>query len=52
MVTACTFGGENLDRLYITTSRQRLQPGEEKFAGALYLADPGVRGQAVREFGG
>jgi sugar lactone lactonase YvrE len=51
-VTACTFGGEDLDRLFITTSREGLSPGEEPSAGSLYAADVGVRGLPVREFAG
>jgi sugar lactone lactonase YvrE len=51
-VTACTFGGEDLGTLFITTSREGLQPGEDPRAGALFAADPGVRGLPVREFAG
>jgi sugar lactone lactonase YvrE len=50
--TACTFGGARLDRLYITTSREGLQPGVEPRAGSLFAADVAVRGQPVREFAG
>lgn len=51
-VTACTFGGEDLGRLFITTSREGLELGEEPDAGALFVADPGVRGLPAREFAG
>ena len=51
-VTACTFGGAGLDELFITTSREGLQPGDDPSAGALFRAVPGVRGQPVREFAG
>ena len=51
-VTACTFGGPGLDQLYITTSREGLEPGAEPLAGSLFRTVPGVRGQAVREFAG
>jgi sugar lactone lactonase YvrE len=51
-VTACTFGGDDLDRLFITTSREGLESGRDPTAGALYAADPGVRGQPAREFAG
>lgn len=51
-VTACTFGGDDLDRLFITTSQEGLDPGSEPTAGAVYAADPGVRGQPAREFAG
>ncbi|TFC20795.1 SMP-30/gluconolactonase/LRE family protein [Cryobacterium algoritolerans] len=51
-VTACTFGGPRLDRLFITTSREDLVPGEDPLAGSLFVADVGVTGRAVREFAG
>ncbi len=50
--TACAFGGPGLDRLFITTSREHLEPGAEPEAGALFACDPGVRGLPVREFAG
>jgi sugar lactone lactonase YvrE len=51
-VTACTFGGDALDVLFITTSREGLAPGDDPLAGALFQAVPGVRGLPVREFAG
>lgn len=51
-VTACTFGGPDLDQLFITTSREGLEPGDEPLAGSLFRATAGVRGQPVREFAG
>jgi sugar lactone lactonase YvrE len=51
-VTACTFGGPALDRLYITTSRENLPPDADPLAGALFAVDPGVAGRPVREFAG
>ena len=51
-VTACTFGGAALDELFITTSREGLDPGDDPPAGALFRAVPGVRGVPVREFAG
>ena len=51
-VTACTFGGDGLDELFITTSRENLPPGEDPLAGSLFLADVGVRGLPAREFVG
>jgi sugar lactone lactonase YvrE len=51
-VTACTFGGRDLDQLFITTSREGLEPGEDPLAGSLFRAVPGVRGLPVREFAG
>ena len=43
-VSACTFGGADLDELYITTSRQDLAGDDDPLAGSLFLAHPGVRG--------
>ncbi|WP_117211066.1 SMP-30/gluconolactonase/LRE family protein [Allorhizocola rhizosphaerae] len=40
-VTACTFGGPSLDRLYITTSRLE---SDAPLAGALFVVEPGVKG--------
>jgi sugar lactone lactonase YvrE len=51
-VTACTFGGDDLDRLFITTSREGVAVEEEPSAGSLYVADVGVRGLPAREFSG
>jgi sugar lactone lactonase YvrE len=51
-VTACAFGGENLDELFITTSRLDIPEGSEPAAGALFRCMPGVRGQAVNTFAG
>ncbi|TVT59354.1 SMP-30/gluconolactonase/LRE family protein [Amycolatopsis rhizosphaerae] len=49
-VTACTFGGPDLDELYITTSRQGVPGGAEPEAGALFRYRPGVRGLPVLPF--
>ena len=55
-VTACTFGGPALDRLYITTSREGLDAdarAAQPLAGALFCVDlPGVQGLPVLEFAG
>lgn len=51
-VTACTFGGDNLDQLYITTSRQGLPEGAQPSAGAVFRARPGVRGLPVLPYRG
>ncbi|HUP73825.1 MAG TPA: SMP-30/gluconolactonase/LRE family protein [Acidimicrobiales bacterium] len=51
-VTACTFGGRRLDELYITTSRENLDPHDDPLAGSLFRASIGVAGQPVREFAG
>ena len=50
--TACTFGGEDLDVLYITTTQEGLPPGSEPLAGALFAVRPGVRGLPARTFAG
>lgn len=51
-VTACTFGGEDLGRLFVTTSREGLRPDEEPAAGSLFAAEVGIRGVPSREFAG
>ena len=51
-VTACTFGGPDLDELFITTSREDLEPGDDPLAGSLFRAVVGVAGLPVREFAG
>ena len=51
-VTACTFGGRDLDQLFITTSREDLKPGEDPLAGSLFRTAVGVAGMPVREFVG
>ncbi|HSY16414.1 MAG TPA: SMP-30/gluconolactonase/LRE family protein [Jatrophihabitantaceae bacterium] len=50
-VSACAFGGPELDTLYITTSRQGLNDDEQPGAGALFATVPGVRGVPVLPFG-
>lgn len=44
-VTSCTFCGPDLDRLAITTAAQERM--DEPLAGALFLAQPGLRGFAA-----
>lgn len=54
-VTACTFGGTDRATLYITTSRENLEDGEDPQAGSLFAVQPGggVRGETEeRLFGG
>jgi sugar lactone lactonase YvrE len=51
-VTACTFGGPELDRLYVTTSREGTDTVAQPEAGALFAVDPGVRGQVPLTFAG
>jgi sugar lactone lactonase YvrE len=51
-VTACAFGGARLDELFVTTSREGLDPGDDSPSGALFHTVPGVTGLPVREFAG
>jgi sugar lactone lactonase YvrE len=51
-VTACTFGGADLDTLYITTSQLGTDLAAEPAAGSLFAAAPGVRGRPARPFAG
>lgn len=51
-VTACTFGGENLDELFITTTRENLPDGVQPAAGAVFSCRPGVKGKPVMAFAG
>lgn len=44
-VTACTFGGPNLDTLYITTSQQDTDRDAQPLAGALFAVKPGATGR-------
>ncbi len=48
-VSACTFGGPDLDRLYITTAREHLDPSDPYFesSGSLYVVDVGTTGLAA-----
>lgn len=50
--TACTFGGDDLDRLFITSSQERVDTSADPLAGALFVAEVGVAGQSVRPFAG
>ncbi|WP_210507086.1 SMP-30/gluconolactonase/LRE family protein [Naasia sp. SYSU D00057] len=51
-VTACAFAGEGSRTLYITTSQQGVDVEQEPGAGALFVAEVGVGGAAVRPFQG
>ena len=51
-LTACTFGGPDLDQLFITTWREGLKPGADPLAGSLFRVIAGVRGLPVLEFAG
>jgi sugar lactone lactonase YvrE len=52
-VTSCTFGGDDLSALYVTTARDSLSEerlAEQPLAGALFRLAPGVRGQPSHPF--
>ncbi|MCA9977634.1 MAG: SMP-30/gluconolactonase/LRE family protein, partial [Anaerolineales bacterium] len=54
-VTACTFGGPNLDRLYITTASQEMsdeQKAAEPLAGSLFVAQTPYQGFVTSRFAG
>jgi sugar lactone lactonase YvrE len=54
-VTACAFGGKNLDELYITSAHDYQTEEELKSlpnAGCLFLAKPGVRGVPACAYAG
>ncbi|MBB5789532.1 SMP-30/gluconolactonase/LRE family protein [Jiangella mangrovi] len=51
--TAVAFTGPGLDQLIVTTSRLGIDTAAEPAAGALFvIAEPGVRGLPLHEFGG
>jgi L-arabinonolactonase len=53
--TSCTFGGDDLATLYITTARFRLPPetlAREPHTGGVLAVDVGVRGLVEPLFGG
>ena len=52
LTTAVTFGGADLDTLFITTSRQDVDPADEPLAGAVFTHSPGVRGLPPLPFAG
>ncbi len=54
-VTCCTFGGEQLDVLFITTARHGLneaQLAQQPHAGGLFAVQPGVSGMPANRFAG
>ena len=53
--TCCCFGGDRLDVLYVTSSRQRMEPAElarQPLAGALFAVRPGVSGLPEAQYAG
>lgn len=54
-VTCACFGGPDLDRLYITTARERMSEedvAEAPLSGGLFVAEPGVKGLFEERYGG
>lgn len=51
-VSACTFGGDDLGTLFITTSAQGLGADHGTEAGSLFAVRPGVHGVPVAAFAG
>lgn len=51
-VTACAFGGPNLDQLYVTTSSLGLSSADYPGAGALFAVDTATAGMRTIEFRG
>jgi sugar lactone lactonase YvrE len=51
-VTACAFGGPDLRTLFITSSQEKVEAGEDPVAGSLLATEPGVTGLPVRDFEG
>ncbi|MDA2895471.1 SMP-30/gluconolactonase/LRE family protein [Mycolicibacterium sp. BiH015] len=51
-VSSCAFGGDRLQTLYITTSRQDLRKDEEPNAGAVFAAEAAIRGAPQAVFRG
>jgi sugar lactone lactonase YvrE len=54
-ITACAFGGKNLDTLFITSATENMsneQLKKEPLAGALFMAKPGFQGLKAFRFRG
>jgi sugar lactone lactonase YvrE len=51
-VTACAFGGPDLEQLFITTSREGLAPSDDPLAGSLFRVGVGIAGLPARTFAG
>ncbi|MGH7995994.1 MAG: SMP-30/gluconolactonase/LRE family protein [Opitutaceae bacterium] len=53
--TACAFGGDKLDILYITSAREKMGPADLRrwpLSGSLFACRPGVRGLPAHVFAG
>jgi len=54
-VTSCAFGGPDLQDLYITTARDRMERSgvsDQPQAGGLFCVQPGVRGRPAEQYRG
>lgn len=51
-VTACTFGGDDLQTLFITTTRENVPDGEQPLAGAVFSCRVGVAGLPALPYAG
>lgn len=51
-VTACTFGGDDMKTLFITTSRENIAADAEPNAGALFRYDSPIAGLSVGSYAG
>jgi sugar lactone lactonase YvrE len=51
-VTACAFGGADRQTLFITTSRQGLDPADQPAAGAVFRYEAGVAGAPQHAYAG
>jgi sugar lactone lactonase YvrE len=51
-VTACTFGGPDLAELSITTWRYDVADDDQPLAGAMFVANPAVRGLPALTYAG
>jgi sugar lactone lactonase YvrE len=51
-VTACAFGGPELRTLFITTSRQGIEPADQPEAGSVFCYDAGISGAPPHAFAG
>jgi sugar lactone lactonase YvrE len=52
-VSSCTFGGKDLDQLFITTAREDFtaeQLAKYPLSGHVFIAEPGCRGTATNKF--
>ena len=44
-ITSCAFGGEKMDRLFITSAKVQVNEEDEPMAGKTFVVSPGVKGQ-------